>query len=408
MKLARQWTAIENVRVLDPITESVSSPTSIRFDGERIASIGQPTREGDRVFDGEERIAMPGLIDCHVHVLANSANLGNLGDQSPMYLAASAINTMQGALRRGFTTLRDAGGADFGLAQAASEDLFVSPHLFFGGKALSQTGGHADMRGPGATFMDSHQCCPHIGLVCDGVDSVRQGAREQLRTGADHIKLMLSGGVASPTDRVDSTQYSDDEIRAAVQEAQAANRYVLGHAYTARAINRALELGVRSIEHGNLLDENSLKLFIDHDAFLVPTLVTYHRLKADGARFGLPEASQRKVDDVLYAGLDALKAADRAGINIAFGTDLLGDMWSNQSQEFQIRAEVQTPAAVLRGATTTAAKLLQAENDLGEIKQGAYADIVLTRANPLDDVTVLARPNEVIDEVFLRSGQVCE
>lgn len=408
MKLAQQWTAVDNVRVLDPVTESVSAPTTIRFKGERIASVGEPPRADDRVFDGGNRVAIPGLIDCHVHVLANTADLGSLGDQSPSYLAACAINTMQGALRRGFTTLRDAGGADYGLARAASEGLFVSPHLFFGGKALSQTGGHADMRGPGTSIMDSHQCCPHIGLVCDGVDAVRRGAREQLRTGSDHIKLMLSGGVASPTDRVDSTQFSDDEIRAAVQEAEAANRYVLGHAYTARAINRGLELGVRSIEHGNLLDDDSLRLFVEHDAFLVPTLVTYHRLKADGARFGLPEASQRKVDDVLYAGLGALKAAERAGVNIAFGTDLLGAMWQNQSQEFEIRSEAQSAGAVLRGATTIAARLLQAEDDLGRIAEGAYADLVLLNTNPLDDVTVLARPEESVEEVFIRGGQVAE
>jgi imidazolonepropionase-like amidohydrolase len=406
VKLDPRATAVTNVRILDPEAETVSAPTTLRFNGDRIASVGAAPAPGEEVFDAEGRIAAPGLIDCHVHVLANSPDLGSLGDESPAYLTACAINTMQGALRRGFTALRDAGGADFGLARAADEGLFVSPRLFFGGKSLSQTGGHADMRGPGNVLVDNHQCCPHIGLVCDGVDEVRRGARQQFRTGADHLKLMLSGGVASPTDRVDSTQFSDSEILAAVEEAEAANRYVLGHAYTARAINRGLRLGVRSIEHGNLLDEETVRLFLEHDAFLVPTLVTYQRLKADGARLGLPAASQAKVDDVLYAGLEALRLADRGGVNIAYGSDLLGEMWEYQSQEFEIRAQAQSAGAVLRGATTTAARLLQAEGDLGILAEGAYADLVLLNANPLEDVTVLARPEESIHSVFSRGALV--
>lgn len=173
-----------------------------------------------------------------------------------------------------------------------------------------------------------------MGVVCDGVSEVRRAARHQLRTGADHIKLMLSGGVASPTDRVDSTQFSDEEIRAAVEEAEAANRYALGHAYTARAINRGLKLGVRSIEHGNLLDEESVRLFREFDAFLVPTLVTYERLKAEGAAHGLPQESQDKVENVLHAGIEALRLADEGGVNIAYGSDLLGGMRGWQSHEF--------------------------------------------------------------------------
>ncbi len=405
MKLDTSYEAITNVRILDPESATVSEPTTIRISDDRISSIGgeTPTHSGT-TLDAEGRFAVPGLIDCHVHVLANTADLGSLGDHSPAYLTVTALNSMQDALRRGFTTLRDAGGADFGLAQAAEEGLFTAPRLFYGGKAISQTGGHADMRAPGASVMDTHQCCPHMGVVCDGVADVRRAARDQLRTGTDHIKLMLSGGVASPTDRVDSTQFSDDEIRAAVEEAAAANRYALGHAYTAKAINRGLRLGVRSIEHGNLLDDESVNLFREHGAFLVPTLVTYERLHADGAANGLPEESQEKVESVLYAGLDALKLADRGGVNIAFGTDLLGGMRGWQSHEFTIRGQVQSAEAVLRSATTTAAKLLQREGELGVIAEGAFADLLLMDTNPLDDIAALGSPEEAIDHVFSRGG----
>ncbi|MFB9777475.1 metal-dependent hydrolase family protein [Brevibacterium otitidis] len=406
MHLDESITAITNVRILDPVTETVSEPQSIQISGDRISSISAAIDESDSSIDAGGAIAIPGLIDCHVHVLANTADLGRLGDESPAYLTASAINTMQGALRRGFTTLRDAGGADFGLARAAAEQLFLAPRLFFGGKALSQTGGHADMRGPGTSIVDQHQCCPHIGTVCDGVDEVRKAARMQLRTGADHIKIMLSGGVASPTDRIDSTQFSDEEIRAAVEEAAASNRYVLGHAYTARAINRGLKLGVRSIEHGNLLDDESIRLFTENDAFLVPTLVTYERLKAEGVRHGLPRASADKVDSVLYAGLKALEAADQGGVNIAYGSDLLGDMWKWQSKEFEIRSQVQSAGAVLRSATTVAARLLNQEGELGIIREGAQADIVLLNANPLDDIAVLAEPQNSVRHVLSRGGLV--
>lgn len=406
MHLDESITAITNVRILDPVTETVSEPQSIQINGDRISSISAANNESDSSIDAGGAIAIPGLIDCHVHVLANTADLGRLGDESPAYLTASAINTMQGALRRGFTTLRDAGGADFGLARAAAEQLFLAPRLFFGGKALSQTGGHADMRGPGTSIVDQHQCCPHIGTVCDGVDEVRKAARMQLRTGADHIKIMLSGGVASPADRIDSTQFSDEEIRAAVEEAAASNRYVLGHAYTARAINRGLKLGVRSIEHGNLLDDESIRLFTENDAFLVPTLVTYERLKAEGVRHGLPQASADKVDSVLYAGLKALEAADQGGVNIAYGSDLLGDMWKWQSKEFEIRSQVQSAGAVLRSATTVAARLLNQEGELGIIREGAQADIVLLNANPLDDIAVLAEPQKSVRHVFVRGGLV--
>jgi len=405
VKLDTSYEAITNVRILDPESATVSEPTTIRISDDRISSIGgeTPTHSGT-TLDAEGRFAVPGLIDCHVHVLANTADLGSLGDHSPAYLTVTALNSMQDALRRGFTTLRDAGGADFGLAQAAEEGLFTAPRLFYGGKAISQTGGHADMRAPGASVMDTHQCCPHMGVVCDGVADVRRAARDQLRTGTDHIKLMLSGGVASPTDRVDSTQFSDDEIRAAVEEAAAANRYALGHAYTAKAINRGLRLGVRSIEHGNLLDDESVNLFREHGAFLVPTLVTYERLHADGAANGLPEESQEKVESVLYAGLDALKLADRGGVNIAFGTDLLGGMRGWQSHEFTIRGQVQSAEAVLRSATTTAAKLLQREGELGVIAEGAFADLLLMDTNPLDDIAALGSPEEAIDHVFSRGG----
>jgi imidazolonepropionase-like amidohydrolase len=349
--------------------------------------------------------AVPGLIDAHVHVTAGSADLGSQAEVSANYVAAQASVIMAGMIRRGFTTVRDVGGADYGLAAAVDEGLWTGPKVAFGGKALSPTGGHGDLRGPGRQVMDNHTCCPNIATVCDGLDEVRRAARHQLRTGAHHIKLMLSGGVASPTDRVDSMQFSASEVEAAVEEATNANRYVTGHAYTARAVNRGLRLGVRCIEHGNLIDDESVALFREHDAYLVPTLVTYEYLNSEGAQAGLPPASQAKVADVLEAGLHALDRAAHGGVNIAFGTDLLGSMHRHQSDEFRIRGQVQPAADILRSATLTGAALLGREGELGVIAEGAAADLLLTDGNPLQDTDVLAQPDKHL-RIVIQDGRV--
>lgn len=341
-------------------------------------------------IDARGSFVLPGLIDCHVHVTAYTANLGSIGSDSPNYVAAQSTRLMGDMLDRGFTTVRDVAGADFGLHQAQLEGLLRGPRLFFGGKALSQTGGHGDPRGRGESHMDSSSTCAHIGRIADGVSAVREAARDELRKGAHHIKIMASGGVASPTDRIDSTQYSIEEIKAVVEEAEAANRYVSAHAYTARSINRALESGVRGIEHGNLLDDMSIDLFRQHDAFLTMNLITYVALQQEGREFGLSQENWDKVDAVLSGGMAALEKAYRGGVNLCYGTDLLGGMQRHQLREFEVRAEVIPVIEIIRSATLTAAKLLQREGELGVIAQGAAGDLVLLREDPLEQVQALS------------------
>ncbi|NUQ89638.1 MAG: amidohydrolase family protein [Glycomyces artemisiae] len=374
-------------------------------DGE-IAAVGADVEAADaKTVDLGGKTLMPGLIDCHVHVNAHTADLSGLGDESPAYVAVKAAIELREMLHRGFTTVRDPGGADFGIHDAVAEGLIDGPRIFFGGKALSQTGGHVDMRPRGRSVSDDHQCCPGLGLVCDGVDGVRKAAREQLRTGAHHVKIMLSGGVASPTDRIDSTQFSLDEIRAIVEEAQAANRYVAGHAYTARAINRGLEAGVRSIEHGNLLDESSVELFLEYDAFLVPTLVTYRRMSIEGAEYGLSQANLAKNELVLDAGLRALELAHNAGVNLCYGSDLLGGMRRHQLDEFTIRGAIVPAADVIRSATVTAARLLGEEDRIGRIVPGARADLLVVDGDPLADLAVLTDPEAHL-KLVMQGGKV--
>ncbi|GAA2168799.1 MULTISPECIES: metal-dependent hydrolase family protein [Glycomyces] len=400
-------TFFTNAAVLDTAAGEITRGQRVLVRGNEIAAVGPDLETpGDaRVLDLAGKTLMPGLIDCHAHVNAHTANLAGLADESPAYVALKAANEMREMLHRGFTTVRDPGGADFGLHEALAEGVIEGPRLYFGGKALSQTGGHGDGRPRGRAVREDHQCCPDLSTVCDGVDEVRRAAREQLRTGAHHVKIMLSGGVASPTDRIDSTQFSIEEIRAIVEEAEAANRYVAGHAYTARAINRGLAAGVRSIEHGNLLDESSVELFLEHDAFLVPTLVTYERMAVEGADYGLPAASREKNPIVLEAGLRALEIAHRAGVNICYGSDLLGGMRRHQLQEFAIRGAVIPAADVIRSATVTAARLLGESGRLGQIVPGALADLLVIDGDPLADLAALTDPDTHL-KLIMQGGNV--
>jgi imidazolonepropionase-like amidohydrolase len=386
---------LRNAAVLDPEAGSLAEGQAVVTEGGRVVEVAATgaVRAGDAtVVDVGGRAVMPGLIDAHVHVNAVTADLGALESWSPAYVTARAAGVLRGMLDRGFTCVRDVAGADFGIAAAVSEGLFPGPRVIFGGKALSQTGGHGDPRPPGRTALDQHPCCPTLTVIADGVAEVRRAAREQLRRGAHHVKVMLSGGIASPTDRIDSTQYSMEELRAVVEEARAANRYVTGHAYTAAAVNRGLEAGVGCIEHGNLMDASSVALFKSTGAFYVPTLATYAALAAEGLDHGFPADQHAKVYEVLDAGKAALELAHRAGLPIVYGTDLLGGMHPRQLTELTLRAEVQPPADVLRSATTVAARLLGLEGRVGVVAPGAFADLLVVDANPLERLEVLTDP----------------
>jgi imidazolonepropionase-like amidohydrolase len=326
----------------------------------------------------------------------------------PMSLVANeARRIAERMLRRGFTTVRDAAGADHGLRRAIDAGLIRGPRLFYSGRALSQTGGHGDFR----PFDDAPQLCGcqihSIGFshVVDGPDNVRKAAREELRRGASQIKIMASGGVASPSDPVWVLQFSEEEIRAAVEEAAAWRTYVLAHAYTPDAISRAVSAGVRSIEHGNLIDDATAALMAEREAILVPTLVTYYKIVEMGRGLGFPEVSLRKVDDVLDAGLGSLEVVQRHGVQIGFGTDLLGETHEYQSDEFEIRARVQQPIEILRSATLVNARLLQREGELGVITPGAYADLLLLDGDPLAHLSVLAGQGERIPFIA-RGGEI--
>jgi imidazolonepropionase-like amidohydrolase len=309
-------------------------------------------------------------------------------------------------LQRGFTTVRDAGGADWGLAQAVEAGLVAGPRLFFSGRVLSQTGGHGDFR-PRAEPSSLCACQVHSSYfshVADGVDAVRTAAREELRRGAHQVKIMASGGVASPTDPIWNLQYSEGEMAAIVEEARGWRTYAMAHAYTPDAIARAVRAGVRTIEHGNLIDAASAALVKERGAYLVPTLVTYFMIQEFGRALRFPEASLRKVNDVLDAGLASLEIAKRAGVPMGFGTDLLGETHEHQSREFGIRAKVLAPAEILRSATLVNAEILGRPGELGVVAPGALADLLVVDGNPLADVSILEGQGERL-RAILKAGR---
>ena len=393
--------------ILDVISGDRNEDQHVRIRGGKIVEIADEPldAEGCEVIDLAGKTLMPGLCDAHVHVIAVTANFPALLAMSPYYVTAKASEVMSGMLDRGFTTVRDAGGADWGLAKAVEEGSIEGPRLLYCGHALSQTGGHGDMRSPGQNGLDQCFCCAGMGHVCDGVSAVRKAAREEIRRGATHIKIMASGGVSSPTDRITSTQFSDDEISAIVEEANAANIPVIAHAYTARAVNRALKLGVTSIEHGNLIDEKSVELFKEYDAWLVPTLSTYQALVKEGEAAGMAADLVEKTFEVLDAGIKALEMAYWGGVKIAYGTDLLGIMHRHQLNEFTIRSEVCPPMEVIRQATIYAADLFGMKEQIGQVAEGFLADLIVVDGDPVEDISIMTQPDRYL-KMVMKGGKI--
>lgn len=401
---------VRNARLFDSHAGVLRPGTTIVVEGDRVAAVTrEPIAVDDaaRVIDAGGRAVLPGLIDAHVHVAATSHDLAGLALQPASLIAAQSSQLLRAMLRRGFTTVRDAGGADHGLREAVAQGLFEGPRLVIAGQPISQTGGHADMR-PRGVRGPMFCACAGLGLVgaiADGVAEVRRAVREQVRQGADHIKIMAGGGVASPTDPLEGTQFSIDELRAAVEEAEAAGLYALAHAYSPRAVTRAVQAGVRSIEHGNLIDEATAREMKRCGAFLVPTLATYAALADEGQRLGWSPAMLAKLQQVADRGVQAVRIAHAEGVPIAFGTDLLGHMHARQNTEFVLRAPALPPLELLQGATCIAARLMGRERELGLVAPGALADLLIVDGDPSATLDMLVAPETGI-RLLMQGGRV--
>jgi imidazolonepropionase-like amidohydrolase len=390
---------LKNAQVFDSATGRILPRATIVIESGNILDVlVDATDPGvGEIIDLNGAMVLPGFIDCHAHVNAVHHDVWQLSMQPPSLITAQAKHVLEGMLMRGFTTVRDAAGADYGIQLAVERGFLRGPRLFIAGSPLSQTGGHADLRPRG---VKEFVCtCAGLGLfpaMADGVPEVRKAVREQLRNGANQIKIMAGGGISSPTDPIDGTQYSLEELTAACEEARAANTYVMAHAYSPKSITRAVQCGVRTIEHGNLLDEATAKVMQEEGAFLVPTLATYSVLGDEGARLGWSAEMLAKLDRVKDAGTRAIAIAKSHGIPIAFGTDLLGAMQPQQSIEWRLRSGVQSATEILQSATSVAARVLNQETKLGVIAKGAYADLIVVNGDPTKDITLLCDPAKSI------------
>jgi imidazolonepropionase-like amidohydrolase len=363
------------------------------------------------VIDVGGRTLMPGLIDCHVHAFACDVAVQKIDALGESYRTAHAVRMLDFALRCGFTTVRDAGGGNYGLRRALEDGLCRGPRYFYAGKALSMTGGHGDLRPIEERPRYRALCACEGGVfntfavIADGVDECLKAVREELRQGAHCIKIMGSGGVASPTDPIWMNQYREDEIRAIVNECAERRTYVSAHCHPAAAARRCVEFGVRVIEHGTLMDDDTARFIAERGAFVVPTLSTIFALVEQGRTLGFPPRSQEKMDCVARSAIAGLEAMRRAGVQVCYGTDLLGSTYTQQCREFALRKAVFSPLELLRQATSMAARMMQLDGRIGCVRPGAWADLLVVDGDPLQDIGLLEACGERLS-VICRAGEL--
>lgn len=401
-----------NARLIDGGAPEAREGFHLLVEGDRIKEIADTPitpPAGARVIDLKGGVLMPGLIDCHVHVKAYALNFAEMGDAPAAYVFAQAAAIMRGMLQRGFTSVRDAAGAERGLADGVAQGLIEGPRLFVCGLALSQTGGHSDQRPfnemSQASAIEAHNQRQHFGRIADGVDECRRAARDELRKGADHVKIMAGGGVSSPSDPIENTQYSMEELTAICQEAAAWRTYAMAHTYTPEAISMAVRAGVRTVEHCNLIDRETAALVAQKGAYHVPTNITYWALNKHGREFGFPDVSIEKLQTIVEAGLGAVALTEAAGAKIAFGTDLLGPCHRYQANEFSLLAEVLGHHGAIKAATETAAEVVQQSGEIGVLAMGAKADLIVVDGDPLSDIGVLENDGARIPLV-MKDGKI--
>lgn len=375
-------------------TGSISIIGAAVWDGEHFTerdlhivdgTIADRAAEGGATVDGRGRWLIPGLIDAHFHAYATSQD-GLEDERGPLsYAAINGTRRLHAALRRGFTTVRDVAGGDIGLARAIDADLFPSPRYLFTGPALSQTGGHGDPRSAHIDICFTHG---HMCEIVDGVEPLRVAVRDRLRTGAHAIKVMASGGVFSLTDPLRVPQYSAEELQVVVAEATRRGSYVAAHAYSAEAVQHAIAQGVRSIEHGNLIDAETAARMAAARAYLVPTLAAYDAMDRRGATIGLNAVSLAKNAEVLSQGQEAVRLALAAGVRVGFGTDLMGELEDDQLCGVRLQVEASGATATLRSMTVVNAALIR-DARAGHLGDGGYGDAVLLTADPLAEPEAL-------------------
>ncbi|MEM9011336.1 MAG: amidohydrolase family protein [Pseudomonadota bacterium] len=398
----------ENCDLFDGLADEPMRGVHVLVADGKIAEVSETaiTAEADRVVDATGKTLMPGLIDAHVHITAATPALASLEGMPASYVSYWTAQNLSQMVDRGFTTVRDVAGGDAGHRRAQEEGLIRSPRLSVSGKALGQTGGHTDGRGTNRTDIGDMQrrLTPALGRIVDGVPECLAAARDELRLGADFIKIMANGGVSTPSDPLDWIQFTAEEIQAIVTVAEMSRTYVAAHTYHADAIEHAAVNGVRTLEHCNLIDDRVAGILAERGAYAVPTLVIYDCLDRHAEAIGWAPHQRAKNAMVRAKGLESLDILKRAGVRMGYGTDLLGWMNEDQLTEFSLRAQVLPVADVLRSATSVNAEIIR-RDDLGVVAPGKTADLVLLDGDPFADLSVLSGQGERV-EMVVQEGRV--
>ena len=404
----------KNARIFNGVDENCPEGMFVLVADGKIQEISdvQPNVADAQLIDVAGRTLMPGMIDAHVHAFASDVSVHKVEALGEAYRTAHAVRMLPHALNCGFTTVRDVGGGNYSLYRALADGLIQGPRFLYSGRILTMTGGHGDFRPLEERPRYQAMCgcgdsplANAFAVVADGVDACIRGVREELRQGAHCIKIMASGGVASPTDPIWMNQYREDEIRAIVNECVERRTYVSAHCHPASAVRRCVEFGVRSIEHGTLIDAETARFVAEKGAFIVPTMAICFALVEQGPALGFPAQSQEKVNSVYKNALSGMDHMRTAGVKVAFGTDLLGATFARQCTEFSIRSEVFTPVEILRQATSVAAELMQMEGVIGCIAPGASADILIIDGDPLKNISLLAEDGRRVSTI-VRDGKI--
>ena len=402
--------ALTNLTLIDGTGQDPLKNAAVLIEDDRIKKIVHENHdkfpEDTDIIDCRGQYLLPGLIDCHVHMGSIDTSIVEQHRQNfPSYSLLRNLKTIEETLYQGFTTVRDCGGSDPGLRRGLEENLISGPRILVSGQILSQTGGHGDFR----LQTEKHRLVPFSGGVgsgiYDGVDEVRKGAREQLRQGVDFIKVMAGGGVASPADEVTHSQYSPEELRAAVYEAESAGTYVAAHCYCDRSIINCARAGVRTIEHGNLMTPPGAEAMKEAGAHFVPTLTTYEMMGLLSKEIGLSADTLRKNKIVIKKAYESIEIARNHHLKIGCGSDLLGQLQVYKVKMLGFMARVLGEMGAIVAATKTNAEIIGMEDEIGTVETGKLADMIMVNSNPLKDISVFENYTENIT-MIIKGGKI--